>query len=101
MEDTTVERLRKEAQAKAEMLEARIRDWGIDLRKFRARAAKANGGAKAKLAADAAILRSKLDKAKTRLVEMKKSGDAASAKLARSVGKARDKIRKGLNELVS
>ena len=87
---------KSEAKEKVEALEARVREWGTDLKKFRARAAKANGKARKKLEEDAAILRSKLDDAMVRLAEMKKSGDAASAELMRGVGKARADLGKAI-----
>ncbi len=90
-----VMKLRKHGtQAKIAALEATVKEWGLDLKRFRAKAAKANGSAKQKLEEDAAVLRNKLDGAKTKLADMKKSGKAASAELARGVEKARSNLRK-------
>jgi hypothetical protein len=85
---------RQEIQAKREVLEAKVKEWGIDLKKFRARAARAKGSAKNEIDNDVTVLRSKLAKAKARLEAMKKSGNAASAELVRGVGKARADLRK-------
>ncbi len=44
-----MEQEKKEAQVKVETLEARLKEWGIDLEKFRAKADKTRGTAKAGL----------------------------------------------------
>jgi hypothetical protein len=44
-----MEQEKKEAQVKVETLEARLKEWGIDLEKFRAKADKTKGKAKAEL----------------------------------------------------
>ena len=91
-----MEKRKQEAQARAEILDDRLKEWGIDLERFRVKASKANGEAQGKFETGVAALRTKLDDAKVSLAELKKSGDAASKELRKGVGQAYARLGKGI-----
>jgi hypothetical protein len=83
-----MEQEKKEAQVKAETLEARLKEWGIDLEKFRAKANKNKDTTKAGLERDVAALQAKLNEAKKKLEDLKKADYAASAELKKGIENA-------------
>ncbi len=89
-----MEQENKEAQVKVETLEAQLKEWGIDLETFRARAGRTKTKAKVKLDNEVAALRTKMDEAHKKLEELKKAGDAASGELKKGVENAWAELKK-------
>ncbi len=96
-----MEQEKKEAQVKVETLEAQLKEWGIDLEKFRARAGKTRTNAKVKLDNEVAALRTKMDEAQKKLEELKKAGDAASGELKKGVESAWTELKKAFDSATS
>jgi chromosome segregation ATPase len=92
-----MEEEKKEAQVKVETLEAQLKEWGIDLEKFRAEAGEAKTKAKAKFDNEVAALRTKMNEAQKKLEELKKAGDAASGELKRGVESAWAELKKAFD----
>ena len=92
-----MEQEKKEAQVKVETLEAQLKEWGIDLEKFRAKAGKIKTNAKVKLDNEVAGLRIKMDKAQKKLEELKKAGGAASGELKKGVESAWTELKKAFD----
>ncbi|MGD0915999.1 MAG: coiled coil domain-containing protein [Thermodesulfobacteriota bacterium] len=90
-----MEQEKKEVQVKVETLEAQLKEWGIDLEKFRDRADKTK--AKVKLDNEVATLRAKMDEAQKKLEELKKAGDAASGELKKGVESAWTELKKAFD----
>ncbi len=83
-----MEQEKKEAQVKIETLESQLKEWGIDLETFRAKADKTKGKAKTELEREVAALRAKLNEAQKKLEELKKAGDTASGELKKGIENA-------------
>ncbi len=66
---------------KLEKLEAQLKEWGVDLEKFRAKAETTKEKRKAEHEREIKALRTKLNEAQKKLEELKKAGDAASREL--------------------
>jgi predicted nucleic acid-binding Zn-ribbon protein len=92
-----MEQEKKEVQVKVETLEAQLKEWGIDLEKFRAKADKAKTRGKVKLENEVAALRAKMDEAHKKLEELKKAGDAASGELKKGVESAWIELKKAFD----
>ena len=92
-----MEEEKKEAQVKVETLEAQLKEWGIDLETFRAKAGKAKTKAKVKLDNEVAALRTKMDGAEKKLEELKRAGDAASGELKKGVESAWTELKKAFD----
>jgi predicted RNase H-like nuclease (RuvC/YqgF family) len=89
-----MEQEKKEAQVQVDTLEARLKEWGIDLERFRAKADETKGKAKAEREREVAALRAKLNEAQKKLEELKKTGDAASGDLKKGVENAWAELKK-------
>jgi hypothetical protein len=92
-----MEQEKKEAQVKAETLEALLREWGIDLEKFRAKADKTKGMAKTELEREVAAMRAKLNEAQKKLEELKKLGEAAPGELKKGIENAWAELKKAFD----
>ena len=92
-----MEQEKKEFQVKVERLEAQLKEWGIDLEKFRARAGKTRSNAKVKLEKEVSALHAKMNEAQKKLEELKKAGDAASGELKRGVESAWSELKKAFD----
>jgi predicted nucleic acid-binding Zn-ribbon protein len=92
-----MEQEKKEVQVKVETLEAQLKEWGIDLEKFRDKADKAKTKGKVKLDNEVAALRAKMDAAHKKLEELKKAGDAASGELKKGVESAWIELKKAFD----
>jgi hypothetical protein len=92
-----MEQEKKEPQVKVETLEDRLKEWGIDLEKFRAKADKTKGMAKAGLERDVAALQAKLNEAQKKLEEVNKADDAASAELKKGIENAWAELKKAFD----
>ena len=92
-----MEQEKKEAQVKVETLEARLKEWGIDLEKFRAKADKTKGSAKTELDREVAALRAKLNQTQKKLEELKKAGDAAPGELKKGIENAWAELKKAFD----
>jgi GTP-binding protein EngB required for normal cell division len=92
-----MEQEKKEAQVKVESLEARLKEWGIDLEKFRAKVDKIKGNAKAGPEREVAALQAKLKDAKKKLEELKKADAAASAELKKGIENAWAELKKAFD----
>ena len=89
-----MEQEKKEAQVKVETLEARLKEWGSDLEKFRAKVDMIKGKAKAGPEREVASLHAKLNEAKKKLEEFKKADAAASAELKKGIENAGAELKK-------
>ncbi|HVP36878.1 MAG TPA: hypothetical protein VMT04_07775 [Terriglobales bacterium] len=83
-----MEQWKKEAQVKVEKLETQLKEWGMDLEKFRAKAGQTKEKRKAEHEREIAALRAKLNEAHKKLEELKKTGDAASGEMKKGVENA-------------
>ena len=92
-----MEQEKKEAQVNVGRLEAQLKEWGIDLEKFRAKADKAKTDEKVKLDNEVATLRTKMGEARKKLEELKKAGDAASGELKKGVANAWVELKKAFD----
>ena len=92
-----MEQEKKEAQVKVETLETQLKEWGIDLERFRAKADKTKDKAKAELEGEVAALRAKLNEAQKKLEELKKTGDAASGELKKGIENAWAELKKAFD----
>ncbi len=92
-----MEQEKKEAQVQVEALEAGLKEWGIDLEKFRAKAGKTRGKTKTELEREVAALRAKLNEAQKKLEELKKAGDAASWELKKGIENAWGELKKAFD----
>ena len=92
-----MEQEKKDVQVKVETLEAQLKEWGIDLEKFRAKAGKTKTKAKVILDNEVATLRAKMDEAQKKLEELKKTGDAASGELKKGVESAWTELKKAFD----
>jgi hypothetical protein len=95
--ERTMEEEKKDAKVKVETLEAQLKEWGIDLEKFRAKGEKAKTEAKADLESEVALLRAKLKEAQKKLEELKKAGDTASGELRKGIENAWAELKKGFD----
>jgi len=96
-----MEQEKKEVQVKVETLEAQLKEWGIDLEKFRAKADKDKTKAKLKLENEIATLRAKMDEAQKKMEELKKAGDAASGELKKGVESAWTELKKAFDSAIA
>ena len=83
-----MEQEKEEVQVTVETRESQLKEWGIDLEKFRAKADKAKTDKKVKLDNEVATLRGKMGEARKKLEDLKKAGDAASGELKKGVENA-------------
>ncbi len=70
---------------KLEKLEAQLKEWGVDLEKFKAKADTTKEERKAEHEKEVAALQAKLNEAQKRLAEFKQKGSAASGELKKRV----------------
>ena len=92
-----MEQEKEEAQVKVETLEAQLKEWGLDLEKFRAKTDKTKDKAKAELENEVAALRAKVNEAQKKLEELKKIGDAASGELKKGIENAWAELKKAFD----
>jgi predicted RNase H-like nuclease (RuvC/YqgF family) len=92
-----MEQEKKEVEVKVETREAQLKEWGIDLEKFRAKADKAKTDRKAKLDNEVATLRAKMGEARKKLEDLKKAGGAASGELKKGVENAWAELKKAFD----
>lgn len=87
-----------EIKINKEKLARQLNEWGLDLKKFRSRASRAEGDAKAKFESKAMELQIQLDEGRNRLKELRKAGKAATAELLKGVEAARGKLEKSFEK---
>ena len=92
-----MEQEKKEVEVKVETREAQLKEWGIDLEKFRAKADKAKTEEKVKLDNEVATLRAKMGEARKKLEELKKAGGAASGELKKGVENSWAELKKAFD----
>ena len=92
-----MEQEKKEVHNKVERLEAQLKEWGIDLETFKAKANKTKSNAKIKLDNEVAALHTKMNEAQRKLEELKKAGDAASGELKKGVENAWTELKKAFD----
>jgi len=92
-----MEQEKKEIQVMVEKLEAQLKNWGIDLEKFKAKADKTKFETKLKLDQEVAALRTKWNDSRKKLEELKKVGDAASGELKKGVENAWSELKKAFD----
>jgi chromosome segregation ATPase len=73
---------------KLEKLEAQLKEWGMDLEKFKAKADTTKEKRKAEHEREVTALRAKLNEAQKKLEELKKTGEGASGELKKGVENA-------------
>jgi uncharacterized protein YjbJ (UPF0337 family) len=83
----------KEAQINSARLVSQLREWGIDLKRFKVKAQESNGKAKEKLLSEIETLQAELNEGLKKLTELKVSGDAASGELREGIEDALDALR--------
>ena len=88
---------KKQVQVKLEALEAQLKEWGVDLEKFRAQADRTKDKAKADLEREVAVLRDKLNEAQKKIEELKKTGEDASGDLKKGVENAWAELKKAFD----
>jgi hypothetical protein len=84
----------KKSQFNADELASELNEWGIDLKKLRARAGKASGDAKIRLEGKTAELQKRLDEGRDKLEALRKAGKAATAELKKGAEAARGRLEK-------
>jgi len=89
----TMKTKKEEVQIKLAELEARLKDWGADIEKFRTKAETAKGRAKTELHEEVASLKLRMNETKQKLDELKKLGSSASGELKQGLGDAHAKLR--------
>ena len=92
-----MEQEKKEVQVKVETREAQLKEWGIDLEKFGAKADKAKTDEKLKFDKEVATLRAKMGEARKKLEDLKKAGDAASGELKKGVENSWAELKKAFD----
>jgi len=89
------------AGLKTDTLEAQLRQWGVDLEKFKARADQAGAEARAEFDKQMAALRTRMDEAQKRLQEVKKAGGSATEEMKKGVENAWAEMRKAFGSAAS
>jgi hypothetical protein len=92
-----MEQEKKQVQVKLEALETQLKEWGVDLEKFRAQADRTKDKAKADLEREIAALRAKMNEAQKKLEELKKTGDAASGDMKKGIENAWAELKKAFD----
>ena len=92
-----MEQEKEETQVKVETHEAQLKEWGIDLEKFRAKTDKTKDKAKAEFEREVAALKAKLIEAEKKLEELKKAGGAASGELKKGIENAWAELKKAFD----
>ncbi len=92
-----MEQEKKEIQIKIKKLEAQLKNWGIDLEQFKAKAGKTKAETKVKLDQEVAALRTKWNGSRKKLDELKKAGGAASGELKKGVENALRELKKAFD----
>jgi hypothetical protein len=92
-----MEQEKKQVQVKLETLEAQLKEWGVDLEKFRAQVDKTKDKAKADLEREVVALRAKLNEAQKKLEELKKTGAEASGDMKKGVENAWAELKKAFD----
>lgn len=83
--------------ARSEKLEADLKEWGMDLEKFRARAERAGADAKQEYERQATVLRARLDEGRARLQEWKKAGSEGTKEMQKGLEAAWTELRKAFD----
>ena len=82
-----------------EKLEAKLKEWGVDLETFKARAGKAGGEVRAEYEKQIKLLNEKLEHARKKLDELEKSGSSASDELKKGIEKAWAELKKAFDNV--
>ena len=90
---------KKEFNLMMEKLDAKLKEWGVDLEKFKARAGKASGEVRAEYEKQIKVLHVKLEHARKNLEELEKSGSSASDELKKGVEKAWAELKKAFDNV--
>ena len=90
---------KKEFNLMMEKLEAKLKEWGVDLEKFKARAGKTSGEVKTEYEKQIKLLHEKLDHARKKLDEFEKSGSSASDELKKGIEKAWAELKKAFDNV--
>jgi 2-oxo-4-hydroxy-4-carboxy--5-ureidoimidazoline (OHCU) decarboxylase len=85
---------KKETHLKLEKLEAKLKEWGVDLEKFRVMAGKTTDDARAEYEKQIKLLHDKLEYARKRLQELEKAGSSASDELKAGIEKLWAELKK-------
>jgi len=89
--------LRKKARQEWDKLEKQLKDWGVDLETFRARASRASADVKVDYEKQIAALRTKLGEARQKLNELRKTGGAAGGKMEKGLEAAWSELKKAFD----
>lgn len=90
---------KREPHLKLEKLEAKLKEWGVDLEKFRVMAGKTTDEAKAEYEKQIKLLHDKLEHAKKRLQELEKAGSSASDELKTGIEKSWAELKKAFDSI--
>jgi DNA repair ATPase RecN len=90
---------KREFNVTMEKLEAKLKEWGVDLEKFKARAGRASGEVKVEYEKQIKFLHEKLEHAKKKLEELEKSGSSASEELKKGIEKAWAELKKAFDNV--
>jgi len=85
------------AEAKVDKLEAQLKEWGIDLEKFKARVEQASAEARAAYERQAPNLHAKMDEAQAKLREMQEAGADATYEMLEGVDSAWSELKKAFD----
>jgi DNA repair exonuclease SbcCD ATPase subunit len=90
---------KRETRLKLEKLEVKLKEWGVDLEKFRVMAGKTTDEAKAEYEKQIKLLHDKLEHARKRLQELEKAGSSASDELKTGIEKALAELKKAFDSI--
>jgi len=90
---------KKDFNLMMEKLEAKLKEWGVDLEKFNARAGKASGEVRAEYEKQIKFLHEKLEHARKKLEEFENSGSSASDELKKGIEKAWAELKKAFDNV--
>jgi DNA anti-recombination protein RmuC len=90
---------KKEFKLILEKLEAKFKQWGVDLEKMKARASKASGDVRVEYEKQIKVLHEKLEHARKKLDELERSGSSASEELKKGIEKAWVELKKAFDNV--
>jgi predicted nucleic acid-binding Zn-ribbon protein len=90
---------KKEFNLMKDKFEAKLKEWGVDLEKFKARAGKASGEVRTEYEKQIKLLHEKLEHARKNLEKLEKSGSSASDELKKGIENAWAELKKAFDNV--
>ena len=90
---------KKEFKLMLDKLETKLKEWGVDLEMFKARAAKAGGEVRTEYEKQIKLLHEKLEHARKKLEELERSGSSASDELKKGIENAWAELKKAFDNV--